>query len=117
MAPVKLKTKIIDLGGSVEAACALGVANGIVDLVAKNGQTQYFSFFPFMFYTITWTGANTTNLLESGETTKAAGLKAIDTVVESQVVKREIAIVMDDLVTAGAQDILMLSIHNSGSGC
>ncbi|KUI62254.1 ATP phosphoribosyltransferase [Cytospora mali] len=49
----KLRTKIIELSGSVEAACALGVADGIVDLV------------------------------ESGETMRAAGLKAIDTVVES----------------------------------
>ncbi|PQE31041.1 ATP phosphoribosyltransferase protein [Rutstroemia sp. NJR-2017a WRK4] len=49
----KLKTNIIELSGSVEAACALGVADGIVDLV------------------------------ESGETMKAAGLKAIDTVVAS----------------------------------
>ncbi len=47
----KLRTKIIELSGSVEAACALGVADGIVDLV------------------------------ESGETMKAAGLQAIDTVV------------------------------------
>lgn len=30
-----LKTKIIELSGSVEAACALGVADGIVDLVGK----------------------------------------------------------------------------------
>ncbi|OIW34908.1 HisG-domain-containing protein [Coniochaeta ligniaria NRRL 30616] len=52
----KLKTKIIELSGSVEAACALGVADGIVDLV------------------------------ESGETMKAAGLKAIDTVVESSAI-------------------------------
>jgi len=52
----KLKTKIIELSGSVEAACALGVADGIVDLV------------------------------ESGETMKAAGLKAIDTVVSSTAV-------------------------------
>ncbi len=29
----KLKTQIIELSGSVEAACALGVADGIVDLV------------------------------------------------------------------------------------
>ena len=29
----KLKTKIKFVGGSVEAACALGVADGIVDLV------------------------------------------------------------------------------------
>ncbi|KAI2613705.1 ATP phosphoribosyltransferase [Hypoxylon fragiforme] len=49
----KLRTKIVELSGSVEAACALGVADGIVDLV------------------------------ESGETMKAAGLKPIDTVVES----------------------------------
>lgn len=52
----KLQTKIKFVGGSVEAACALGVADGIVDLV------------------------------ESGETMRAAGLKAIDTVVESTAV-------------------------------
>ncbi|KAJ5199812.1 hypothetical protein N7491_009391 [Penicillium cf. griseofulvum] len=52
----KLATKIKYVGGSVEAACALGVADGIVDLV------------------------------ESGETMKAAGLKAIDTVVSSTAV-------------------------------
>ncbi|KAK0755933.1 hypothetical protein N5P37_011486 [Trichoderma harzianum] len=52
----KLQTTIIELSGSVEAACALGVADGIVDLV------------------------------ESGETMRAAGLKAIDTVVESTAV-------------------------------
>jgi ATP phosphoribosyltransferase len=32
---MKLKTKIIELSGSVEAACALGVADGIVDLVGE----------------------------------------------------------------------------------
>jgi len=31
--PKKLRTQIIELSGSVEAACALGVADGIVDLV------------------------------------------------------------------------------------
>lgn len=51
-----LKTQIRFVGGSVEAACALGVADGIVDLV------------------------------ESGETMKAAGLEAIATVVESTAV-------------------------------
>lgn len=51
-----LRTKIKFVGGSVEAACALGVADGIIDLV------------------------------ESGETMRAAGLKAIDTVVESSAV-------------------------------
>jgi len=52
----KLQTRIKFVGGSVEAACALGVADGIIDLV------------------------------ESGETMRAAGLKAIDTVVESTAV-------------------------------
>ncbi|KAF3912189.1 hypothetical protein ABW21_db0208139 [Orbilia brochopaga] len=51
-----MKTVIKYVGGSVEAACALGVADGIVDLV------------------------------ESGETMKAAGLKAISTVMETQAV-------------------------------
>lgn len=155
LTPKKLRTKIIELSGSVEAACALGVADGIVDLV------------------------------ESGETMRAAGLKAIDTVVDSQavliksknpsnselidlitariqgvitaqkyvlcqyniersrladakaitpgkraptitaldaegwvavscmVVKKEIALVMDNLTKVGAQDILVLNIHNS----
>lgn len=32
----KLRTKIIELSGSVEAACALGVADGIVDLVGEH---------------------------------------------------------------------------------
>ncbi|KAJ9142196.1 ATP phosphoribosyltransferase [Pleurostoma richardsiae] len=56
LANKKLRTKIIELTGSVEAACALGVADGIVDLV------------------------------ESGETMRAAGLKAVDTVVESSAI-------------------------------
>ena len=34
-AGTKLSTKIKYVGGSVEAACALGVADGIVDLVGK----------------------------------------------------------------------------------
>ncbi|EPS44521.1 hypothetical protein H072_1492 [Dactylellina haptotyla CBS 200.50] len=51
-----MKTVMKYVGGSVEAACALGVADGIVDLV------------------------------ESGETMKAAGLKAISTVMDTQAV-------------------------------
>lgn len=35
LSPRKMRTKIIELSGSVEAACALGVAEGIVDLVGK----------------------------------------------------------------------------------
>ncbi|KAF4976934.1 hypothetical protein FZEAL_6469 [Fusarium zealandicum] len=151
----KMRTKIVELSGSVEAACALGVAEGIVDLV------------------------------ESGETMRAAGLQAIDTVVDSTAVlikskspskpelielitsriqgvitaqryvlcqyniersrlndatnttpgkraptvttldengwvavssmveKKKIALVMDELTRVGAQDILVLNIHNA----
>ncbi|QRV77276.1 ATP phosphoribosyltransferase [Ceratobasidium sp. AG-Ba] len=50
------KTKIEYIGGSVEAACALGLADGIVDLV------------------------------ESGETMRAAGLHAISTLMTSEAV-------------------------------
>lgn len=35
VSPRKMRTKIVELSGSVEAACALGVAEGIVDLVGK----------------------------------------------------------------------------------
>lgn len=35
ISPRKMRTKIIELSGSVEAACALGVADGIVDLVGE----------------------------------------------------------------------------------
>lgn len=42
-APVRnrLKTKIKYVGGSVEAACALGVADGIVDLVGRTQVRHY----------------------------------------------------------------------------
>ncbi|KAF9474023.1 ATP phosphoribosyltransferase [Pholiota conissans] len=50
------KTKIEYVGGSVEAACALGLADGIVDLV------------------------------ESGDTMRAAGLHAISTVLDTEAV-------------------------------
>jgi len=154
LSPKRLRTTIVELSGSVEAACALGVADGIVDLV------------------------------ESGETMRAAGLKAIDTIIESVAVliksrspsnsamvdliasrirgvitaqryvlcqynierssvataikitpgkraptitsldngwvavssmveKKKIALVMDDLTRVGAQDILVLDIHNT----
>lgn len=44
--PRKLRTKIIEISGSVEAACALGVADGIVDLVGKCTLSLIF-FLPF----------------------------------------------------------------------
>ncbi len=41
----KLRTKIVELSGSVEAACALGVADGIVDLVGKYALTVILGFY------------------------------------------------------------------------
>ncbi|KAI9374348.1 muts domain V-domain-containing protein [Aspergillus egyptiacus] len=73
------KTKIKYVGGSVEAACALGVADGIVDLV------------------------------ESGETMRAAGLKAIDTVVESTAVlvkNRNTQNPLVDLITSRIRGVI-----------
>ncbi|KAL4936423.1 hypothetical protein BDV06DRAFT_216687 [Aspergillus oleicola] len=73
------KTNIKYVGGSVEAACALGVADGIVDLV------------------------------ESGETMRAAGLKAIDTVVESTAVlvkNRNTQNPLVDLITSRIRGVI-----------
>ena len=76
----KLRTNIIELSGSVEAACALGVADGIVDLV------------------------------ESGETMKAAGLQAIDTVVDTRAVlirsKRPSNQAMVDLIASRIKGVI-----------
>jgi ATP phosphoribosyltransferase len=66
-----LRTRIRYVGGSVEAACALGVADGIVDLVGM---------FLVEFVSIC------SCITESGETMRAAGLKPIDTVVSSTAV-------------------------------
>jgi ATP phosphoribosyltransferase len=78
--PRNLRTKIKFVGGSVEAACALGVADGIVDLV------------------------------ESGETMRAAGLTAIDTVVESTAVliksKKPSDQKLVDLIAARIQGVI-----------
>ncbi|KAJ2033489.1 ATP phosphoribosyltransferase (ATP-PRTase) (ATP-PRT) [Coemansia sp. RSA 2337] len=52
--PEKIKTQVRFVSGSVEAACGLGLADGIVDLV------------------------------ESGDTMRAAGLHAIDTILETE---------------------------------
>ncbi|KAL6708757.1 ATP phosphoribosyltransferase (ATP-PRTase) (ATP-PRT) [Coniothyrium glycines] len=77
---VKLKTVIKYVGGSVEAACALGVADGIVDLV------------------------------ESGETMRAAGLKAISTVVASSAIliksKHPSDSKLVDLITARIKGVI-----------
>ncbi|KAJ2401286.1 ATP phosphoribosyltransferase (ATP-PRTase) (ATP-PRT) [Coemansia sp. RSA 2559] len=52
--PMKIKTQVRFVSGSVEAACGLGLADGIVDLV------------------------------ESGDTMRAAGLHAIDTIMDTE---------------------------------
>lgn len=70
-----LRTHIKYVGGSVEAACALGVADGIVDLVGKSPPPSSSRLERMLI-----------NDPESGETMRAAGLKAIDTVVESTAV-------------------------------
>ncbi|KAI1923396.1 ATP phosphoribosyltransferase (ATP-PRTase) (ATP-PRT) [Ophidiomyces ophidiicola] len=80
-----LQTKIKYVGGSVEAACALGVADGIVDLVGKY------------------------NASRSGETMRAAGLKAIDTVVQSTAVlikSHRTSSPLVDLITSRIQGVI-----------
>ncbi|KAL5121794.1 ATP phosphoribosyltransferase (ATP-PRTase) (ATP-PRT) [Pleosporales sp. CAS-2024a] len=76
----KLKTVIKYVGGSVEAACALGVADGIVDLV------------------------------ESGETMRAAGLKPICTVLSSSAILIKSKHTSDpklvDLITARIKGVI-----------
>lgn len=42
----KLRTQIVELSGSVEAACALGVAEGIVDLVGKSERRSPYTTLP-----------------------------------------------------------------------
>ena len=71
----KLRTNIKYIGGSVEAACALGLADGIVDLVGM-----------LNLQCVVIVRRLTGHLPESGETMRAAGLKAIATVVESTAV-------------------------------
>lgn len=48
--PKKMRTKIIELSGSVEAACALGVADGIVDLVGGCLLLFFLLFFFLLFF-------------------------------------------------------------------
>lgn len=100
-----LKTKIKYVGGSVEAACALGVADGIVDLV---GMFTFPS--PFL-----ETVRARLISIESGETMKAAGLKAIDTVVQSTAVlikskntKNELV----DLIASRIRGVIGMSISS-----
>lgn len=74
----KLQTKIEYVGGSVEAACALGLADGIVDLV---GASTTLCCLVLEAHSDTCFAS-----AESGETMRAAGLHAIHTVLTSQAV-------------------------------
>jgi ATP phosphoribosyltransferase len=76
----KLNTRIKYVGGSVEAACALGVADGIVDLVGMYTPCVFYVPYPGLLHMLI---SRLFFASESGETMKAAGLKAIDTVLES----------------------------------
>ena len=110
----KLRTRIKYVGGSVEAACALGVADGIVDLVGMLLEHtssshslppphRYFPPPPLFHKTLSARSQHQSHPIpnipppppehtkppqttESGETMKAAGLKAIATVLSSTAV-------------------------------
>ena len=94
----RLRTKIKYVGGSVEAACALGVADGVVDLVGKTCLAPVLCDILLIAF------------LESGETMKAAGLKAIDTVVDSTAVliksKHPSNPTLVDLITARIKGVI-----------
>lgn len=79
----KLKTNIMYVGGSVEAACALGVADGIVDLVG----TFLLPYFPIILTPdLVRQLSLTRSYPESGETMRAAGLTPLSTVLPSTAV-------------------------------
>ncbi|PGH27894.1 ATP phosphoribosyltransferase [Polytolypa hystricis UAMH7299] len=90
-----LKTKVKYVGGSVEAACALGVADGIVDLVGAysssnnnnhNNDNNRDHHWPPTGLLSLIKPHRSRQTIESGETMKAAGLKATNTVVSSTAV-------------------------------
>ncbi|KAG1739414.1 uncharacterized protein EDB91DRAFT_382982 [Suillus paluster] len=66
------KTKIQYVGGSVEAACALGLADGIVDLVGMFSSHADVE--------------RSDNISESGDTMRAVGLHAVATVLQTEAV-------------------------------
>ncbi|KAL8851741.1 MAG: hypothetical protein Q9221_003351 [Calogaya cf. arnoldii] len=69
----QLKTKIKYLSGSVEAACRLGVADGIIDIVGGS-------------ISLTGVSNDCSWIAESGDTMRAQGLRAIHTVLETKAV-------------------------------
>ncbi|KAL8980882.1 MAG: hypothetical protein Q9205_004160 [Flavoplaca limonia] len=98
----QLRTKVKYLGGSVEAACALGVADGIVDLVAAQ---KYVT----CTYNVPRKLLPTVTKITPGK--RAPTITALDepdwVAVNVMVEKVMIATVMDDLASCGAEDILM----------
>ena len=71
------KTKIEYVGGSVEAACALGLADGIGMFFSPQLSITIWLSIPFI---------PPVDLVESGDTMRAAGLHAISTVLETEAV-------------------------------
>jgi ATP phosphoribosyltransferase len=69
------RTKIEYVGGSVEAACSLGLADGIGELNKRNTSKFISPFFIFL-----------VDLVESGDTMRAAGLHAIATLLDTEAV-------------------------------
>lgn len=68
------RTKIEYVGGSVEAACALGLADGIGTYPSTDACSVLYLF------------VTAVDLVESGDTMRAAGLHAIATVLETEAV-------------------------------
>jgi len=76
---VVVKTTIEYVGGSVEAACALGLAEGIVDLVGTFPCRRNPFGLAIAFLSLT-------HVIESGETMRAAGLHPIATVMSTEAI-------------------------------
>ncbi|PHH70458.1 hypothetical protein CDD82_7097 [Ophiocordyceps australis] len=134
-----LRTKIIELSGSVEAACALGVADGIVDLVVvessavlvksrspSNAETvdliasRICGVITAQKYVLCQYNIERERLPEANKITpgkRAPTVTSLDAegwvAVSSMVEKKKIALVMDKLTRIGAHDILVLDIHNT----
>ncbi|KAK3069736.1 ATP phosphoribosyltransferase (ATP-PRTase) (ATP-PRT) [Teratosphaeriaceae sp. CCFEE 6253] len=70
----RLRTNILHLSGSVEAAYSLGMADAVVDLVGANE------------IDVVWRAHASDTFAESGLTMRVAGLKAIATVIDSSAV-------------------------------
>ncbi|KOS20741.1 ATP phosphoribosyltransferase [Escovopsis weberi] len=142
----KLRTRIVELSGSVEAACALGVADGIVDLVGLKAIDTVVKSTAVLIKSRSPSNADLVELITSrirGVITAqryvvcqyniersrlAAAIKitpgkrapTVTTLdeegwvaVSAMVEKKKLALAMDDLTQVGAQDIIVLDIHNT----